>query len=54
MESYIKYKHFDLVSTDGYIEKIDKKNLIATVIIKDISPFFLGFKNKKNIIFLFT
>jgi predicted Rossmann-fold nucleotide-binding protein len=55
MESYITPKHFDLITPDGYIEKIsytNEKQATATILIKNISPAFLGFSlNKENVFF---
>lgn len=46
MESYLISSHYDIITPDGYIEKIEKidqKTSIAHVIIKNISPAFRGF-----------
>ncbi|KPK32606.1 MAG: hypothetical protein AMS24_03755 [Chlamydiae bacterium SM23_39] len=54
MESYLSNSYSNLISPDGYIEKIEKidnKSLKALVIIKNIPEDFLGFHQKKNIIF---
>ena len=47
MESYLYFDHFDLVTPDGAIVKIDRPKhapVQVMVSIKDISPAFMGFK----------
>ncbi|NGX55836.1 MAG: hypothetical protein K1060chlam5_00065 [Candidatus Anoxychlamydiales bacterium] len=55
MESYLISSHFDLITPDGYIEsieKIDGNTIDASILIKDISDAFIGFRcNEKNLIF---
>lgn len=55
MESYLISNHFDLISPDGQCEKIELlayNEAIATVVIKNISPAFVGFSlPKENLIF---
>lgn len=46
MESYLASGHYDLVTPDGTIVQIHHRSeneLLATVVIDDISPAFLGF-----------
>ncbi len=54
MESYLSSEHYDLVTPDGVIERIYKKNgniLEATVSIQHISPAFVGYKIDPSLIF---
>lgn len=55
MEKYFLSNHYDLVSPDGYINKIDHlddKSALIEIIIKNISPPFVGFSiNKSNVFF---
>src|SRR3972149_4426045 len=54
MESYLISSHYDLITPDGYIEKIRKINdetYEAEVLIEEISPAFLGFNSDISNIF---
>jgi hypothetical protein len=55
MESYLISSHFDLITPDGYIKKIEKIDDItfdATIFIENISDAFLGFRiDEKNLLF---
>lgn len=54
MQTYLISSHFDLVTPDGQIKslkKIDKKTIRAVVVIKNISPAFLGFTLSKEELF---
>lgn len=57
MTSYLYPGHFDLVTPDGFIEKIDflqETGAVAEVLIKDISPAFLGYQlDKEQVVFNF-
>ncbi len=47
MESYLTPQHYDLVTPDGKIleiHKVDKSKYIASVLIQDISPAFVGYQ----------
>lgn len=47
MEHYLHEKHYDLVTPDGIITKlnrIDERSAEAVVFIEDISPVFVGFE----------
>ncbi len=47
MEDYLIHRHFDLVTPDGYITKIqpiDERHSLATVKIEHISPAFIGYQ----------
>ena len=54
MESYLSNQHFDLVTPDGKIteiRKVDAKRKIATVLIENISPAFIGYEIDPQLIF---
>lgn len=55
MESYITASHYDLITPDGWIHSLRRKNdevLEAIVRIQDISPHFVGFSiDSKSIFF---
>lgn len=47
MNSYLYSGHYDLVTPDGYIEKIkliDQAHALAEVTIEEISPLFVGYQ----------
>lgn len=53
MESYLTPTHYDLVTPDGKITKlqpIDEKRCLATVKIEDISPAFIGYEIDQKLI----
>ena len=53
MESYLTPSHFDLISPDGMIRKIefiDAKNATALIHIRDISAVFAGFDIDQDLI----
>lgn len=54
MESYLNPQHYDLVTPDGFIEKletIDEKRKLATVKIVEISPAFVGYEIDPSLVF---
>ncbi|MFA5250021.1 MAG: hypothetical protein WC371_01255 [Parachlamydiales bacterium] len=54
MKSYLYSAHYDLTTPDGQIESIkllDEKSAEVTVSIKNISPFFAGYKIEKKHVF---
>jgi len=54
MESYLAQGHFDLVTPDGRIidlKPIDEKRKLATVLIEDISPAFIGYQIDSHLVF---
>lgn len=53
MESYLTPRHYDLVTPDGKITKlqeIDEKRRLATVKIEEISPAFVGYEIDQKLI----
>ncbi|MBI3901221.1 MAG: hypothetical protein HY324_03600, partial [Chlamydiia bacterium] len=47
MASYLFPGHYDLVTPDGYIEKIDfleSEHALVEVVIEEISPAFIGYQ----------
>jgi predicted Rossmann-fold nucleotide-binding protein len=48
LESYLTAEHYDLVTPDGIITKIEKR--VATVEIKNISPAFVGYEIDRSLI----
>lgn len=53
MESYITISHYDLVTPDGYVKKVDRQEekLYLTIAIEQISHHFVGFHEGKEILF---